>query len=66
MIQDIVARIFIIFLLALYTGIALVFVLAGIRKWVWCPLAGKIAAGCPDTSYSRIKRTGQEQEGSPS
>jgi len=66
MTQDIFARIFIFFVLALYTGIALVFVVAGIRKWIWRPLAKRFPAGRPDKGYHSIKSNRQEQEGSPS
>lgn len=66
MTQDIFARIFIFFVLALYTGVALVFVIAGIRKWIWRPLAKRFSAGRPDEDYHRIKSASQEQEGSPS
>ena len=64
MTQDIVARVFIFLVLALYSGIALVFVIAGIRKWIWRPIAGKLSARRPDRSYQRIKST--SHEGSPS
>lgn len=63
--QEMIASVFIIFVLALYTGISLVFVIAGIRKWIWRPIAGRPSAVLPE-SYSSIKPTGQEQEGIPS
>lgn len=39
--DDILARIFVIFLVFFYASIALVFVGAGIRTWVWQPLRKK-------------------------
>lgn len=64
--QDMVASIFIFFVLALYTGIAVVFVIAGIRKWIWRPIIKRFSAGRADKGYHSIKSTRQEQEGSPS
>jgi hypothetical protein len=64
--QEMIARVFIIFVLALYAGICLVFVIAGIRKWIWRPIAGKSSAAHPERSYNTIKPTRQEQESSPS
>ena len=64
--QDMVARIFIFFVLALYAGISLVFVIFGIRKWIWRPIAGKSSAAHPERSYNSIKPARQEQESSPS
>lgn len=64
MTQDIVARVFILLVLVLYTGISLVFVAAGIRKWVWRPIAGKLSARRTDRGYRTIKST--SHEGSPS
>ena len=64
--QDMIASVFIIFVLALYAGISLVFLIAGIRKWVSRPIAGKPSAGHPEKSYNSINPTSQEQEGSPS
>jgi hypothetical protein len=64
--QEMIASFFIIFVLALYAGISLVFVIGGIRKWIWRPIAGKSSAVHPERSYNSIKPTSQEQEGSPS
>ena len=61
--QDILARSFIFFVLALYAGIALVFLIAGFRKWVWRPIAGKLFPRRAEESYHRIKST--THEGSP-
>lgn len=62
--QDILARSFIVFVLALYAGITLVFVMAAFRKWVWRPIAGKLSPRQAGKSYHRIKST--TREGSPS
>lgn len=62
--QDMVASIFILFVLALYAGISLVFVIAGIRKWVWSPIAKKILPKRSENNYRGIKST--HREGSPS
>ncbi len=62
--QDMVARIFIFFVLVLYAAITLVFFIAGIRKWIWRPLAKKISPGRSESNYHRAKST--RQEGSPS
>lgn len=59
--QDIVASIFILFVLALYTGIALVFIVAGIRKWVWGPMAKKISPERSGSSYGGVRSTRQEE-----
>jgi hypothetical protein len=58
--NDIIARSFVVFLLVLYAGIALAFVIAGIRKWIWRPIAEKISACRPDRSYHRIKSSSRE------
>ena len=59
--QDILARSFVVFLLALYAGIALVFVIAGIRKWIWRPIAERISPSRGDKNYRRIKSTSREE-----
>jgi hypothetical protein len=59
--QDILARSFVVFLLALYAGIALVFVIAGIRKWIWRPIAERISPSRGGKSYRRIKSTSREE-----
>jgi hypothetical protein len=62
--QDFLATVFIVFVFVLYASVALVFVGAGIRKWVWRPLAEKFSRQHPERNYSRIKST--RCEGSPS
>lgn len=62
--QEMIASTFIIFVLALYAVISFVFVVAGIRKWIWRPIAGKASAGNPERSYKSIKPAQPEQEGS--
>jgi hypothetical protein len=59
--QDILARSFIVFILALYAGVALVFVIAGFRKWVWRPIAGRLSPRQAEESYRRIKSTTREE-----
>ena len=58
--HDIIASVFIFFVLALYAGISLVFVVAGVRKWIWRPIAKEISAGHADESYQRIEPTSEE------
>lgn len=55
--QDIFARSFILFFLVLYTGIALAFIIAGFRKWIWRPIVGRFLAQHPRGNYHRIKST---------
>jgi hypothetical protein len=62
--QDILARFFVVFVLAFYAIITLVFVIAAFRKWIWRPITAKIFAGRPQESYRGIKST--RHEGSPS
>jgi hypothetical protein len=62
--QDMAARIFIFFVFALYAAMTLVFVIAGVRKWIWSPLARKIVPGRSESNYRRVKST--SREGSPS
>lgn len=62
--QDVFARFFIVFLLVLYSGIALIFVIGGIRKWIWRPIIGKFSRQHQARNYRRIKST--SREGSPS
>ncbi len=62
--QDMAARIFIFFVLALYAAMTLVFVIAGVRKWIWRPIAKKILPGRSESNYRRVKST--SNEGSPS
>jgi len=59
--QDMVASIFILFVLALYAGISLVFIIAGIRKWIWRPIATKISPSHSESDYRRVKSTRQEE-----
>lgn len=62
--QDILARSFIVFVLVLYTGITLVFLIGAFRKWVWRPIAAKLFPRRAEKGYRRIKST--THEGSPS
>jgi hypothetical protein len=55
--QDILARIFIVFMLVMYAAIALVFVVAGIRKWIWEPIARKILPRRAERDFRRIQST---------
>lgn len=52
--DDILARVFVIFLLILYTSVALVFVVAVIRNWVWQPIKRKLRGRSPQKSYRGI------------
>lgn len=61
---DITARIFIFVVLALYTGIALVFVIAGIRKWIWHPIVKKISPRQSESNYRGIKSARHEESSS--
>jgi hypothetical protein len=62
--QDILARSFVVFVLAFYAIITLVIVAGAIRKWIWRPIAAKFSADEPERGYRRIKST--RHEGSPS
>jgi hypothetical protein len=62
--QDVLARSFIVFVLAFYAIITLVLVIGAIRKWIWRPIAAKFSADQPERGYQKIKSTGHE--GSPS
>ena len=59
--QDMIASVFILFVLVLYAGISLVFIIAGIRKWVWNPIAKKISPRSSESTYRRVKSTRQEE-----
>ena len=62
--DDAFSTFFIVFVLALYSVITLVFVAGAIRKWIWRPIAARIWASRSEGSYHRIKST--HHEGSPS
>lgn len=62
--EDILARLFVAFILVVYTCITLMFVIGAVRKWIWGPIASKVSAYYPERNYHRIKST--TQEGSPS
>lgn len=55
--QDIVARMFIVAMFVMYTAIALVFVAAGFRKWIWEPVFGKVLARHTERNFRRIPST---------
>ena len=59
--QDLLARIFIVGMFILYSGIALVFIGAGIRDWVWRPVKRKFSAQQPARNYRAIKSTSRER-----
>lgn len=59
--QDILARIFVILLLVLYSGVALVFVITGIRDWVCRPIRRRLWGRRPKETYQRIKSTRREE-----
>jgi len=59
--QDLLARIFIVALFVFYAAIALVFVGAGLRTWVWRPIRRKFSAQQPARSYRAIKSTRGER-----
>jgi hypothetical protein len=59
--QDILARIFVIFLLVLYAGIAVVFVFVGIRNWIYRPIKNKLSRRHPEKVYHGIKSTSREE-----
>lgn len=62
--QDVLARSFVVFVLAFYAIITLVFMIGAIRKWIWYPMAAKFFADRPGKNFHRIKST--RHEGSPS
>jgi len=62
--QDLLARIFVVFLFILYAGIAIVFVGAGIRAWVWRPTKRKFSLKQPARMYRAIKSTSSERSSS--
>lgn len=53
--RDMFAVIFIFFVLALYAGITLVFVMAGIRNWIWRPIAKRISPRRSESNYLGVK-----------
>lgn len=55
--DDILASIFIIFLLLLYSSIALVFVVMGIRTWIWRPLRKKSPEKEHTRKFRHVKST---------
>jgi hypothetical protein len=55
--DDILARVFVVFLVVLYTGVALVFVGAGFRNLIWQPVRQKLWARRPEKSFHTIKTT---------
>ena len=59
--EDILARVFIVFLLVLYGGIALVFVVVSIRNLIWYPVKNKLLARRPEKGYRRVKSASREQ-----
>ena len=62
--EDTLARLFVVFILAVYSGITLVFMIAGIRKWIWRPIAARIWASRSEGSYRRIKSAHHEESAS--
>jgi hypothetical protein len=62
--QDVLARSFVVFVLAFYAIITLVLVIGAIRRWIWQPIAAKFSADQRERAYRKIKSTGHE--GSPS
>jgi predicted PurR-regulated permease PerM len=61
---DMFAVIFIFFVLALYAGITLVFVIAGIRNWIWRPIAKRISRRRSESNYGGVKSTRHEESAS--
>lgn len=59
--HDMASSIFILFVLALYSGIALVFIIAGIQKWIWRPMAKKISRQHAESRFGRVRSTRQEE-----
>lgn len=59
--QDFLALSFVVFMLALYAGITLVFVYAGIRNWIRRPSIGKSRRQHLENSYSRIRSASREE-----
>ncbi len=55
--QDIFARTFIVVMFVMYGAIAMVFVVAGLRKWIWEPVFGKVLARHPERNFRRIPST---------
>ena len=59
--QDFLAISFIVFMLALYAGITLIFIFVGIRNWIWRPVTAKFRRGQPENRYSRIRPGSREE-----
>jgi len=59
--EDLLARIFVVFLLLFYAAIALAFVVAGIRTWIWRPLRKKFPEKERARKFRHIKSTRSEQ-----
>jgi len=59
--QDLFARIFIVALLILYAGVALVFVIGILRTWIWRPIKRKISVQQPERKHRAIKSASQER-----
>ncbi|MCL5005367.1 MAG: hypothetical protein M1404_02440 [Acidobacteria bacterium] len=59
--DDLLASIFIVFLLLFYAAIALAFVVAGIRTWIWQPLRKGFPEKKPAQHFHDIKSTHSEQ-----
>ena len=59
--QDLFARVFIVALLILYAGVALVFVIGILRTWIWRPIKRKISVQQPERKHRAIKSASQER-----
>jgi len=62
--DDLIARVFVVFLLLFYASIAFVFVVAGIRTWLWNPLRKRFPSKEPAPHFHHIKSSHSEQSSS--
>lgn len=51
--QDMLATIFLVLLLVLYAGIALIFVVTWVRDLIWRPLRSRLSGRHAEKSYSQ-------------
>ena len=59
--QEIIARIFVIFLILFYATIAMAFIVTGFRNWIWRPLVRKFSPQHHADSYGHIKSPSHEE-----
>jgi len=59
--QDLFARVFIVALLILYAGVALVFIIGILRTWIWRPIKRKISVQQPERNHRALKSASHER-----